>query len=66
MNIMMNSYEDHQEWTTFWSILKNITTLWSSKCSPRFSSKSQWGPRHMAQHHRSPSNGYKCNALFLN
>jgi len=41
-----HSDEEHKNILKF--ILKNITTFWSSECSPRISSKSLWGPGHMA------------------
>jgi len=46
-------------------IIKNTTTFWWSECSPRFSSKSWWGPGHMAQDHWSPSNDYKRSRHFI-
>jgi len=38
--------EEHNNLLMF--ILKNTTTFWWSKCSPRISSKSLWGPWHVA------------------
>ena len=53
---MMNPDEEHHEFPTFWWRTQqhsdvhpgNATTFWWSECSPRFSSKSLWGPGHVA------------------
>jgi len=53
---LKNPDEEHHEYQTFWWRTQqhsdvhpgNTTTFWCSECSPRFSSKSLWGPGHVA------------------